>query len=129
MNTPLTFADAQSEAMANKRRNGFTMDVQENFCLCYAELAEAYDVWRKGRAPRPGRIHRALIRLRLRHPVPVMADTGPVRDEVADAIIFMLGIADLVGFDAGDAVAAKLAVNAARTYRRQRNGVLVKTGG
>ncbi len=123
----LTFAQAQAAAWANKVRRGFnTTDVSEEFCLLMAEVGEAVDAWRKHRAPRPGRIRRALAWLRVRPLPPAVTDLQPVRLEVADAILFLLSIAQMTGFDAGDAVAEKLRVNQARAYRRLPGGAHVR---
>lgn len=87
-----------------------------------AELGEAVDAWRKHRAPAPGWIRRALAWLRFRPLPPPLTDVQPVRLEVADAILFLLSIAQMTGFDSGDAVAEKLRINGMRTYRRLPGG-------
>ena len=93
----------QKLAWENKTAKGFnTTDVPLEFCLLQGEFAEAFDAWRKGRA-----------------------DVG---EELADAAIFLLSLAEMTGVDLQDAVEAKMAKNAARVYRRQSNGVLVKDG-
>jgi NTP pyrophosphatase (non-canonical NTP hydrolase) len=69
------------------------------------QFAEAFDAWRKG--------------------------GQDVAEELADAAIYLLGLAEMTGTDLQAAVEAKLDKNAARTYRELPNGVLVKsdTGG
>jgi NTP pyrophosphatase (non-canonical NTP hydrolase) len=47
---------------------------------------------------------------------------------LADALIFLVSLAQMVGADLEEAVEAKLAKNAARAYERLPNGVLVKSG-
>jgi len=42
--------------------------------------------------------------------------------KVADAFIFLFGLAEMLGFDVGDAVAEKMTVNEARSYRRLPGG-------
>jgi hypothetical protein len=64
-------------------------------------MAEAFDAWRKGR---PG-----------------------VAEELADVAIHLLSLAEMLGIDLQDAVEAKLAKNAARTYEPLPNGTLVKS--
>lgn len=92
---------AQKLAWGNKLAKGFnTTDVPLEFCLLNGEVAEAFDAWRKGR--------------------------HEVAEELADVAIFLLGLAEMVGTDLQDAVAAKLAANEARVYQRLPNGVLVK---
>jgi NTP pyrophosphatase (non-canonical NTP hydrolase) len=92
---------AQKLAWENKLAKGFnTTDVPLEFCLLNGEVAEAFDAWRKG------------------HP--------HLAEELADAAIFLLSLAEMTGADLQEAVEAKLAANEARVYRRLPNGVLVK---
>jgi len=95
---------AQKLAWDNKTAKGFnTTDVPLEFCLLSGEIAEAFDAWRKGRED--------------------------AAEELADAAIFLLGLAGMTGIDLQDAIEAKLAKNAVRVYHRQHNGVLVKSQG
>ncbi len=71
------------------------------FCLLQGEVAEAFDAWRQGRP-----------------------DVG---EELADIAIYLLSLAEMLGVDLQDAVGAKLAKNAARTYEPLPNGALAKT--
>lgn len=97
----MDFRSAQKLAWENKLAKGFnTSNVPLEFCLLSGEVAEAFDAWRKGRPE--------------------------VAEELADTAIFLLGLAEMIGADLQEAVEAKLAVNEARAYRRQPNGVLVK---
>jgi hypothetical protein len=92
---------AQKLAWENKLSKGFnTADVPLEFCLLSGEVAEAFDAWRKGQ--------------------PHLAE------ELADAFIYLLGLAEMIGTDLQEAVEAKLAKNVARVYQRLPNGVLVK---
>ena len=126
----LTFAEAQSRVWANKVRRGFnTTDVAEEWCLLMAELGEAVDAWRKHRAPAPGRIRRVLARSGIWPLPPPVTDLQPVRLEVADVILFALGVAEMTRFDAGAAVEEKLAINEARAYRRLPGGAHVRDRG
>ena len=94
---------AQNAAWENKLAKGFnTTDIPLEFCLLNGEIAEAFDAWRK--APQD------------------------VAEELADAAIFLLGLAEMTGVDLQDAIKAKLAKNATRVYQRLPNGVLVKSG-
>jgi NTP pyrophosphatase (non-canonical NTP hydrolase) len=94
----------QEMAWRNKLAKGFnTTDAALEFCLLHGEVAEAFDAWRNG-----GR------------------GLGP---ELADVVIFAAGLAQMTGIDLRDEVAAKIALNAARSYRREANGVLVKKPG
>lgn len=95
---------AQKLAWENKLAKGFnTTDVALEFCLLNGEVAESFDAWRKGR--------------------------DDMAEELADTAIYLLGLAQMVGADLQDAVAAKLAKNQARVYEHLPNGVLVKTPG
>jgi NTP pyrophosphatase (non-canonical NTP hydrolase) len=92
----------QQLAWENNLGKGFnTTDVPLEFCLLNGEIGEEFDAWRKGR--------------------PDLAE------ELADASIFLVGLAQMVGIDLQDAVEAKLTKNAARAYERLPNGVLVKS--
>lgn len=96
-----TIRHAQDLAWQNKLAKRFNVtDVPLEFCLLSGEVAEAFDAWRKG--------------------LPSLGD------ELADAAIYLLGLAEMVHVDLQEAVEAKLAVNEAREYRRLPNGTLVK---
>lgn len=96
-----SFADAQGRAWANKVAKGFnTTDVPMEFCLLLEEVAEAFSAWRK--------------------------DEPGYGGELADAAIFLLGLAEMTDVDLGTEVAAKLAANEARAYVRLPNGTPVK---
>jgi len=97
------FRSAQKLAWENKLAKGFnTTDVPLEFCLLSGEVAEAFDAWRKGR--------------------------DDLAEELADAALFLVGLAQMVGADLQEAVEAKLAKNSARAYQQLPNGVLVKSG-
>lgn len=98
----MNLAQIQAAAMANKAARGFNLtDVPLEFCLLTAEVGEAIDAWRH---------------------------EGDVGSELADVVIFAAGLAGILGIDLQAAVEAKLAVNAARTYRALPNGCHVKDG-
>lgn len=92
----------QAMAWENKAAKGFNLsDVPLEFCLLQGEIAEAFDAWRKGRVN--------------------------VGEELADAAIYLLGLAQMTGVDLEEEIAAKLAVNADRAYRTLPRTVLAKT--
>jgi hypothetical protein len=96
------FRSAQKLAWENKLAKGFnTTNVPLEFCLLSGEVAEAFDAWRKGRPD--------------------------VAEELADSAIFLLGLAEMIGADLQEAVAAKLAKNESRKYRQLPSGVMVKS--
>jgi NTP pyrophosphatase (non-canonical NTP hydrolase) len=79
----------QKLAWENKVVKNFnTTDVPLEFCLLQGEVAEAFDAWRKGRS-----------------------DVG---EELADVAIYLFGLAEMLGVELQDEVAAKLAKNADR---------------
>jgi hypothetical protein len=97
------FRSGQKLAWENKVAKGFnTSDVPLEFCLLQGEVAEAFDAWRK-------------------HP-------DSLGEELADAVIYLLGLAEMTGVDLQEAVESKISTNASRTYRRLSNGVMVKDG-
>jgi hypothetical protein len=78
-----------------------TTDVPLEFCLLQGEIAEAFDAWRKSRE-----------------------DAGK---ELAGIAIYLFSLAEMAGVDLQGEVQAKIAKNAARSYRPLSNGVLVKS--
>jgi NTP pyrophosphatase (non-canonical NTP hydrolase) len=98
---PETLCEIQAEAWRNKQAKGFDVtDVPMEFMLLIEEIGEAFSAWRK--------------------------DTGHLGEELADAAIFLAGLAQMTGVDLQAVVEAKLAVNAAREYRSLPNGTRVK---
>jgi NTP pyrophosphatase (non-canonical NTP hydrolase) len=92
----------QMLAWDNKIAKGFnTTDVPLEFCLLQSEVAEAFDSWRKGRV-----------------------DVG---EELADAAIFLFGLAQMTGVDLDEEIEAKIAKNTGLDYRQLPNGVLAKS--
>jgi MazG-like family len=91
----------QKLAWENKVIKDFnTTDVPLEFCLLQGELAEAFDAWRKGKD-----------------------DYG---EELADVVIYLLGLAEMTGIDLEREVEAKIVKNSSRVYRNLPNGVPVK---
>ena len=94
--------DLQKRAYENKIKHGFNVtDVNLEFCLTYGELGEAYEAYIK------------------KH--------DNLGEELADVLIYLLGISQIVGIDLQDEVLKKMAINEAREYVKV-NGVLVKKG-
>jgi NTP pyrophosphatase (non-canonical NTP hydrolase) len=95
----LDLRSVQQQAWDNKKAKGFnTTDVPLEFGLLTAEVSEAFTAWRK-RLP----------------------DFG---EELADVLIYLVGLAQMTGIDLDAEVERKLALNATRTYEADTRGVL-----
>lgn len=91
----------QKEVIQNKINHGFnTTDVNEEFCYAFGELGEA---------------HTAYIKKQ-----------DDVGEELADAIIYVLSIAEILGYDLEYELNRKININKTRVYKRNSRGVLVK---
>lgn len=90
----------QKQVMANKVAKGFnTTDIPFEFMLLTEEVGEAFEAWRKKKPDLGG--------------------------ELADILIYLMGLAEILGFNLDEEVAAKMAINEKRKYVR-KNGVLLK---
>ena len=69
------------------------------FCLTYAELAEAYDAWLKKK--------------------------DDVGEELADVVIFTMGLSEILGVDLESEIINKINKNSKRVYKTV-DGVLMK---
>jgi NTP pyrophosphatase (non-canonical NTP hydrolase) len=106
-----TIRGLQAEVRELALAHGFnTTDVPLNFCFTHSEVAELAEA-----------LHASVDR-----GFRAWRKAGDVPSEVADVTVFLLRIADMLGFDLQDAVNAKLRVVAARTYRPGPNGPLIK---
>ncbi len=93
----------QKEVFQNKINKGFpTDDINREFCYLYGEVAEAFDAYRLKKED--------------------------LQEELADIVIFTLGIAEMLNIDLETAVVNKVAKNAKRVYVKNEKGVLVKEG-
>ena len=87
----LDLQKTQREIYQNKLNKGFNVtDVNKEFCLIYGELAEAYEAWRKKQ--------------------------DSVGEEIADVIIYLLGLAEILGIDIEKELTEKIARNVKREY-------------
>lgn len=94
--------DLQRRVYANKVAKGFNVtDVPLEFCHLSGEMAEAFEAYRK--------------------------DLPTIGEELADVAISLLGLADILHVDLETEIGAKMAKNAARTYRKV-NGKDVRVG-
>ena len=91
----------QKEVYDNKVRHGFNVtDLNMEFCLAHGELSEAYIAWLKKQ--------------------------DDVGEELADAAIYLLGIAEILNIDLGKEIEIKIEKNKNRVYKENSKGVLVK---
>lgn len=96
----MDFRKLQKAVYQNKVDKGFnTTDVNEEFCLTYAELAEAYDAWLKKK--------------------------DDVGEELADVVIFTMGLSEILGVDLESEIINKINKNSKRVYKTV-DGVLMK---
>ena len=84
--------DIQQQIWQNKLDKGFdTTNVEKEFNLTFAELAEAYEAYRKQQS-----------------------DVG---EELADVLIFLLSLSKMLDVDLEQALQAKVAKNKERIYK------------
>ena len=94
--------EMQKEIYQNKVNHGFNVtDINEEFCLLYGEVAEAYDAWRKNKS-----------------------DLG---EELADIAIYLLGLSEILKIDIEKEIKNKVAKNAKRIYKVE-DKVLTRIG-
>jgi NTP pyrophosphatase (non-canonical NTP hydrolase) len=84
----------QQEIVRNKKEKGFNTDITHEFCRAYEELSEAFSKFYKNQ---PG-----------------------VAEEFADVMIFILGMAEQLGFDLEKEVTTKIEKNKNRQYRKEK---------
>lgn len=96
----MKISEMQKAVYQNKLNKGFNVtDVNQEFCLLYGEVAEAYDAWRKKKA-----------------------DVG---EELADVAIYLMGLSEILGIDLESEIEKKMAVNQGRVYKLV-DGTLIK---
>ena len=97
----MTTKELQKRVIDNKKKHDFNLtDMNLEFCLLYGEVGEAYDAWLKEKD-----------------------DLGL---ELADVGIYLLGLAEMFGYDLGEEIEKKMAINEKRVYKTLKNGVHVK---
>lgn len=88
----MSLKQVQQEILENKRRKGFnTTSIEQEFCYLYGEVGEAYEAYYKQK--------------------PTFAE------ELADAAIFLLGIAEISGIDLEQEILKKVSKNRDRNYQ------------
>ena len=99
----MDFKQLQKDVYQNKINHGFNItDLNMEFCLTYGELGEAYMAWLKKKE-----------------------DLG---EELADVVIYLMGISEILGIDLEDEIIHKIEKNKKRVYKI-KNGVFVKEEG
>lgn len=85
--------ELQKEVMRNKLEKGFnTTDVALEFCRAHEELSEAFSKYNKGQ--------------------------DGVAEEFADVAVFLLGMAEILGFDLEKELIEKIEKNKRRKYKK-----------
>lgn len=88
----MDFKELQKEVYQNKINKGFNVtDLNMEFCCAYGELGEAYSAWLKKKD-----------------------DLG---EELADVVIFLMGISEILGLDLGEEIKNKIEKNKTRVYK------------
>ena len=96
-----TISELQKRAWKNKVEHGFNLDnTEREFCLLTGEVGEAYLAWLRGE--------------------------DELDLELADILIYLLGIAEMNGVDLEEATLRKMEINEKRKYKRNQAGVLIK---
>jgi NTP pyrophosphatase (non-canonical NTP hydrolase) len=94
----MSLKELQKEILENKLKQGFnTTDIYLEFCYIQVELAEAIEAYSKKKKDLP--------------------------EELADIAIYLLGLSEILGFDLGKEIEAKMKKNVKRKYQKV-NGVL-----
>ena len=87
----IDFRALQKRVYQNKVNQGFNItDVPLEFSLTYGELAEAFEAWRKKK--------------------------GSVGEELADVLIYLMGLSEILGGDREEEILRKIEINEKRRY-------------
>lgn len=88
----MNLKNIQKEVYKNKINKGFNVsNVEKEFCFLYGEVSEAYEAFRKKKE-----------------------DLG---EELADVAIYLLGLAEILGFDLEEEILKKHEKNQNREYK------------
>lgn len=88
----MNFRELQRKVYQNKVDHGFNLtDINMEFCYAYGEMGEAYSAWLKRQ--------------------------DDVGEELADVIIFLMGIAEILDIDLEQEIKNKIKKNAKRKYK------------
>lgn len=98
----IDLSDLQKKVYANKVAKGFnTTDIFMEFCYTYGELSEACEAYLKKKE-----------------------DLG---EELADVVIYLLGLAEILGINLEDEILRKAEKNEKRQYI-QKDGINIRVG-
>ena len=90
----------QRDVYQNKVNKGFNVtDINMEFCQAYGEMGEAYMAW--------------------------LQKKDDLGEELADVVIYLMGISEILGLDLGKEIEHKIEKNKKRIYKKI-NGVLTK---
>ena len=102
----MKISDMQKRVIANKAAHGFGMDdIGREFLYLYGEVGEAYAAYSRGKP------------------------AEELGKELADVAIYLLGIAELLGFDLESEIVNKMQINERRVYKTLPSGEVVKVEG
>lgn len=88
--------ELQKEVMRNKLEKGFnTTDVALEFCRAHEELSEAFSKFSKNQ--------------------------DGVAEELADVLIFLLGMGEILGYDLEKELVRKIEINKNRKYKKMKS--------
>lgn len=88
----MSLKQLQKQVYQNKVNKGFNVtNIEKEFCLLYGEVAEAYEAYRKKKD-----------------------DLG---EELADVAVYLLGLAEILGFDLEQEITMKMEKNERRIYK------------
>lgn len=91
----MTTKEIQKRIYDNKVKHDFNVtDINQEFCYLYGEVGEAYEAWSREKGEE---------------------ELGL---ELADIAIYLLGLAEILGYDLGEEIEKKMAINAKRVYRK-----------
>ena len=83
----------QKEVIENKIKHGWnTTKIPEEFCYLYGEVGEAYQAW--------------------------LLKKDDLGGELADVALYLLGIAEILGFSLADEIEKKMEINRHRVYKQ-----------
>ena len=102
-NDGMTSKELQKRIYDNKVKHGFNLtNIEQEFCLLYGEVGEAYEAWLKKK------------------------DKTELGSELADIAIFLYGLSEMLDFDLGAEMEKKMTINEKRVYKDIGGGVKVK---